>query len=77
MAIGQLRFAATGSISYLHPGRAAVISLGEKEIGRLGQLTPTRGRTGFKFKQPVFVAELDFGALLAVGEAEPRYRPLP
>jgi phenylalanyl-tRNA synthetase beta chain len=76
MAIGQLGFAATGSISYLHPGRAAVISLGEKEIGRLGQLHP-RAAARFKFKQPVFVAELDFGALLAAERLEPRYRPLP
>jgi phenylalanyl-tRNA synthetase beta chain len=76
MAIGQPGFAATGSISYLHPGRAAVISLGEKEIGRLGQLHP-RAAARFKFKQPVFVAELDFGALLAAERLEPRYRPLP
>jgi phenylalanyl-tRNA synthetase beta chain len=76
LAISPLRFAATGSISYLHPGRAAVISLGEKEIGRLGQLHP-RAAARFKFKQPVFVAELDFGALLAAERLEPRYRPLP
>jgi phenylalanyl-tRNA synthetase beta chain len=31
----------------------------------------------YKFKQPVFVAELDFGALLAAEPVEVRYRPLP
>ena len=76
MAAGELGFAATATISYLHPGRAAVISLGDKEIGHLGQLHP-RAAARYKFKQPVFVAELDFGALLAAERLEPRYRPLP
>jgi len=71
-----LSFAPTESVSYLHPGRAAVISLDGREVGRLGQLHP-HVAASYKFKQPVFVAELDFGALLGAEPAEVRYRPLP
>lgn len=69
-------FAAADSISYLHPGRAAVISVGSSEIGSLGQLYP-RVAAGYKFKQPVFLAELDFGRMLSAPRTEIRYSPLP
>jgi phenylalanyl-tRNA synthetase beta chain len=61
---------------YLHTGRAALIMHGGHTLGRVGQLHP-RIATSYKFKQPVFVAELDFGALLASERSEARYRPLP
>lgn len=62
--------------AYLHTGRAALIMHGGHTLGRVGQLHP-RIATSYKFKQPVFVAELDFGALLASERTEARYRPLP
>ncbi|HZN11326.1 MAG TPA: phenylalanine--tRNA ligase subunit beta, partial [Blastocatellia bacterium] len=76
-ALGLLRFEfePIETASYLHPGRAAVISLGGKEVGRLGQLHPRVAAT-YKFKQPVLIAELDFGDLLAADPAEARYSPL-
>lgn len=72
----SLDFLPTSDIGYLHPGRAAVISLAGNEIGFAGQLHP-RIAAHFKFKQPVFAAELDFGAILQGPGFEPRYRPLP
>lgn len=72
----SLAFTAAETIPHLHPGRAAVISLGLREIGRIGQLHP-RIAAGYKFKQPVFVAELDLGTLLDAEGAEVRYHPLP
>ncbi|MBX3277827.1 MAG: phenylalanine--tRNA ligase subunit beta [Acidobacteria bacterium] len=72
----SLEFSPTSDIGYLHPGRAAVISLAGNKIGFAGQLHP-RIAAHFKFKQPVFAAELDFGAILQVPGLEPRYRPLP
>jgi phenylalanyl-tRNA synthetase beta chain len=61
---------------YLHPGRAAVIMLGDREVGLVGQLHPhTAAR--YKFKQAVFVAELNFDSLLRAEAVESRYRPLP
>jgi phenylalanyl-tRNA synthetase beta chain len=60
----------------LHPGRAAIISLGGNQIGRIGQLHPSVA-ADYKFKQPVFVAELNFGELLTAERVEMRYQPLP
>lgn len=71
-----LEFRPAPAIGYLHPGRAAVISLAGKEIGLAGQLHP-KIATKYKFKQPVLLAELDFGALLDGESVEARYRPLP
>ncbi|NOT62911.1 MAG: phenylalanine--tRNA ligase subunit beta, partial [Acidobacteria bacterium] len=66
--------------TYLHPGRAAILSRGAESSrhagGQIGQLHP-RIAAQYKFKQPVFVAELDFGALLSGERTEARYRPLP
>jgi phenylalanyl-tRNA synthetase beta chain len=77
-SLGLISFAftPTAEVSYLHPGRAAVISLNGRPVGHLGQLHP-QVIAHYKFKQPVFVAELDFGALLQAEPAEVRYRPLP
>ena len=61
---------------YLHPGRSAVISCGDKVIGHLGQLHPTL-LSRYKFKQAVSLAELNFGLLLELNAAESRYQPLP
>lgn len=62
--------------SFLHPGRAALISNGTRALGRIGQLHP-RIAAQYKFKQPVFVAEMDFGVLLQAERQTARYRPLP
>ena len=70
------RFSTDEGISYLHPGRAAVISIGSENIGVLGQLHP-RVAADFKLKQDVFVAELDFSLILNCESEEVRYRPLP
>ncbi len=69
-------YAATEKSGYLHPGRAAVISIGGREVGLIGQVHP-RIATQYKFKQPVFIAELDFGDMLNAQKIEPRYQPLP
>ncbi len=64
---------------YLHPGRAAIVSRGAEASrqvgGHVGQLHP-RIAAQYKFKQPVFVAELDFGALLQAERRASRYQPL-
>lgn len=70
------RFSPDEGIMYLHPGRAAVISIGSENIGVLGQLHP-RVAADLKFKQDVFVAELDFSLILNCESEEVRYRPLP
>lgn len=76
LGLPSLSFTATDGFSHLHPGRSAAISLDGISLGRIGQLHP-RVAAGYKFKQPVFVAELDFGAMLNARRAEVRYQPLP
>ena len=70
------RFSHTEEIRYLHPGRAAVISLNGRNAGLIGQLHP-KVAAEFKFKQEVFVAELDFSLIVASEKVESRYRALP
>ena len=72
----NLNFAPIRDVPYLHPGRAAVISLGNETVGHAGQLHP-QVATRYKYKQPVFIAELNFGALLQAEARESRYQPLP
>jgi phenylalanyl-tRNA synthetase beta chain len=69
-------FNSMAGIGYLHPGRAAIISLAGKEIGFAGQLHPGVANS-YKFKQPVYLAELDFGAMLESEAVNVRYEPLP
>ncbi|MBL8208303.1 MAG: phenylalanine--tRNA ligase subunit beta [Blastocatellia bacterium] len=71
-----LNFMPIRDIPYLHPGRAAVISRGSELVGHLGQLHP-QVTARYKFKQPVFIAELNFGTLLKAPAREARYQPLP
>lgn len=72
----NLSFAPIRDIPYLHPGRAAVISVGNEVTGHVGQLHPQMAAR-YKFKQPVLIAELNFGALLQAEAKEARYQPLP
>lgn len=72
----KIIFAPVTSLPYLHPGRAAVISLGNELVGQAGQLHPHL-TTRYKFKQPIFIAELNFGMLLGAEAKEARYQPLP
>lgn len=72
----KIIFAPVSTIPYLHPGRAAVISRGNVLVGQAGQLHPHL-TTRYKFKQPIFIAELNFGMLLAAKAQEARYQPLP
>ncbi len=76
LQLTKLNFAPSNELSYLHPGRAAVISVGSKTVGHLGQLHPSLA-SRFKFKQPVFIAELDLGMMLVADAIESRYQPLP
>ena len=71
-----LNFAQNAQIPYLHPGRAAVISLNNRTAGYFGQLHPSLA-TQHKFKQPVFLGELDLGMLLETEVLEARYKSLP
>ena len=66
----------TSPQEYLHPGQSARLLVGGEPIGDFGQLHQ-RIAALFKFKQPVFVAELDLEKLLQKESEAIRYRPLP
>ena len=80
LGLPPFEFRADDGSSWLHPGRTASLysggGAGGEKIGQLGQLHP-RIAGGYKIRQPILVAELDFRKLLAVGRVEPRYHPLP
>lgn len=55
-------FAAVDDIPYLHPGRAASVTVNGAKIGALGQLHPALQKS-MKFRQPVYLFELNFDKL--------------
>jgi len=65
-----------GEAKHLRSGQASAISLltGEK-VGSAGRLSETIASM-YKFRQPVFVAELDLSAVLSGPEKTVHYRPL-
>lgn len=76
LGLGAFELAPLTTSAHLHPGRAALISRGGQPVGQVGQLHP-RVAAQYKFKQPVFLAELDFSVLLAADQVDVRYQPLP
>jgi phenylalanyl-tRNA synthetase beta chain len=62
--------------SYLHPGRSARLVVDGEELSVFGQLHP-RVAAEYKYKQPVFIAEVDVEKLLALEGAPVGYQPLP
>jgi phenylalanyl-tRNA synthetase beta chain len=64
------------SVEYLHPGQAAVLLREGEEVARFGRLHPRVAST-YKFRQPVFVAEIEFGRLLGLEADQVRYSALP
>ncbi|HEX8096896.1 MAG TPA: phenylalanine--tRNA ligase subunit beta, partial [Pyrinomonadaceae bacterium] len=75
MRIGPLRFEA-GEAKHLREGQAARVSVDGQEVGTIGRLAESLSAS-YKFRQPVYVAELDFTALLGAEETASVYRPLP
>ncbi len=75
MNLGPLRFEATHS-KHLREGQAArIIDAGQNPIGSIGRLAESIAAI-YKFRQPVYVAEVDLSALLNSPEAPVVYTPL-
>lgn len=73
---GPLRFV-KGSAKHLREGQAAQIMLQDGTvIGSFGRLAESVADL-YKFRQPVYVAELDLTSLLGVAEKPVQYKPLP
>lgn len=74
MKLSALEFA-PADVWHLQQGQSAHILLAGKIIGSVGRVAG-RIETGMKLRQNVFVAELDFDALLEAEHTTARYRPL-
>ena len=61
---------------HLQPGQTASISINGHEIGSVGRLKEEIA-ANYKFKQPVYVAEIDLQAVLAEPRLPVPYAPLP
>lgn len=59
-----------------HPGRTALVKLGGKETGILGEIHP-KVAENYQLEERVLVAELELDALLDSAKEERRFRPLP
>jgi len=70
----SLQFSAPAS-GYFHPERSAKVLLNGETVGELGQLHPDVA-TERKFKQEVWIAQLDLDRLFAAPLREPRYQRL-
>jgi len=76
MNLSPLKFAA-GSVRHLRMGQTAAISSGDgKAIGTIGRLADSVAAS-YKFRQPVYVLELDLDALLSGPAKAIQYSPLP
>ena len=64
-----------GSVRHLREGQAARMLVDGVLIGTLGRLAEETA-AGYKFRQPVYVAELDYKALLETKKLAVRYVPL-
>lgn len=64
------------AVKHLRPGQSAAISIVGARVGSIGCLTETLAGA-YKFRQPVFVAEVDLSALLEGKELPVLYSPLP
>jgi len=76
MNLSPLKFASS-SIRQLRAGQSAMISCGDgTAIGTIGRLAENVAAS-YKFRQPVYVFELDLGVLLSGPAKQIQYSPLP
>ncbi|HKX84441.1 MAG TPA: phenylalanine--tRNA ligase subunit beta, partial [Pyrinomonadaceae bacterium] len=66
----------TADIKHLRPGQSAQIELNGKPIGSVGRINEEIA-ADYKFKQPVYVAEIDLQTALAEAPSPVVYRHLP
>ncbi|HKP70696.1 MAG TPA: phenylalanine--tRNA ligase subunit beta [Pyrinomonadaceae bacterium] len=63
-------------VSHLRRGQSAAIAVNGRPVGKIGRLNDDIAGD-YKFKQPVYVAEIDLRAVLSEDQPTVLYRPLP
>ena len=76
LGTGKPRFTLESDNPSYHPGRCARISVGDTELGVLGQIHPEVA-ANYGVDAELYCAELRFDALLALKGALPVFKPLP
>jgi phenylalanyl-tRNA synthetase beta chain len=74
MKIGPLQFEAA-TARHLREGQSARVLVEGHAIGTIGRLDESIA-AAYRFRQPVYVAEVDFNALLEATESAVLYKPL-
>ncbi len=64
------------NVKHLRKGQSALVKVDGKEVGYIGRLSDELAEI-YKFRQPVFVAEVDLQGLLELEPVKPIYQPLP
>jgi phenylalanyl-tRNA synthetase beta chain len=64
------------AVKHLRPGQSAAIGIEGARVGSIGCLTESLAGA-YKFRQPIFVAEVDLTTLLEIKELPALYSPLP
>ncbi|HSF33500.1 MAG TPA: phenylalanine--tRNA ligase subunit beta [Candidatus Tectomicrobia bacterium] len=64
------------AVSYAHPGKSALITIGDEPIGVVGEIHPTV-LAAFDLSQSVTLAEIDFDRWLDQGVSPAQFRPIP
>jgi phenylalanyl-tRNA synthetase beta chain len=75
LGTSELTFEAA-DVRHLREGQSARVSAGGRVVGTLGRLSEEVAAE-YKFRQPVYVAEVNLGALLEAEAPPARYAPLP
>ncbi len=66
----------SANVKHLQKGQSAEVLLNGEEVGTIGRLSDEITQ-GYKFKQPVYVAEIDLENLLQAKQLDVLYKPLP
>lgn len=61
----------------MHPGRTALLKVGQTSVGHLGEIHPTVVERYDLLPRRLYAAELDFEALISLATHERSYEPLP
>lgn len=74
--LDEMTFQAAHDLPDTHPGRTAIIRIGDKEVGYLAQLHPQTAKA-YNLAANTFVFEVNMEAIFALPEKEVVQKPLP
>jgi phenylalanyl-tRNA synthetase beta chain len=75
VGIDDARFVAS-EVKHLRRGQSAAVYINETPVGYAGRLNDDVAAE-YKFRQPIYVAELDLGSVVKLASGQVNYRPLP